>query len=138
MASSSTPDRAAQLHDANAGLAALFNDDVARAQKILGESDSAFHLYGRGMIAFIDYSIGMEDAALARALDCLYRSETVASKMKASASPAPLDPNGKQRPRWWNASLESDVLVADSVVAQAMCAAASVRRARPDSAQASS
>ena len=114
--------RAAQLREASAGISSLLNDDVSRAKAILSSDESPFHLFGLGLVDFLSYAIGMEDQALARALDCLSRSEHAATKMKAAAMAPPVDLNGKQRPRWWNQSLEADVIVADSVVAQAMCA----------------
>jgi len=120
--SSPHTDRAAQLRDASVGISSLLNDDVSRAKRILSSTESPFHLFGLGLLDFLAFAIGMEDQALSRALDCLSRSEHAATKMKAAPIGPPVDPNGKQRPRWWNHSLEADVIVADSVVAQAMCA----------------
>ena len=120
--SSPHTDRAAQLRDASVGISSLLNDDVSRAKRILSSTESPFHLFGLGLLDFLAFAIGMEDQALSRALDCLSRSEHAATKMKAAPIGPPVDPYGKQRPRWWNHSLEADVIVADSVVAQAMCA----------------
>ncbi|RDW66185.1 outer membrane protein-like protein iml2 [Coleophoma cylindrospora] len=64
------------LRDAEEALMLLLNDDIEKADKILKEQDSSFHLLGRGISAFLASMLGGEKDLMKNASVLLQAAET--------------------------------------------------------------
>ncbi|GAA5996526.1 uncharacterized protein JCM10292_003030 [Rhodotorula paludigena] len=107
----------AQIEDATKGFEGLLDNDLDSAMQILrAKPDSAFHLVGLGIAAFLKAILSREDAELREATDTLLKAETVASA-EANAKRPKGDTAGA-----YPAGTEFKLLNGDAVIGQALVA----------------
>ncbi|GAA5875921.1 hypothetical protein JCM3774_005817 [Rhodotorula dairenensis] len=105
-----------QIRHASTGFEALLNNEVANARQILqSRPDSASHLVGLGIVAFLVSILSREEAELKTATETLQRAEAKAN-VEASARRSKGD-SGVYTP-----GTEFKVLLGDATIGQALIA----------------
>ncbi|BGP16385.1 hypothetical protein JCM10213_004928 [Rhodosporidiobolus nylandii] len=104
-----------QIEDASKGFEALLNNDLDTAKSILSaDKDSAFHLVGLGIAAFLSAVLSREDEEMKRATDTL-----VAAEQLANAEASARRPKGETA---YPAGTEFKLLTGDASIGQALVA----------------
>lgn len=98
---SSPATQAELLAEATVGFDSLLNNDLPTAKAVLASRpDSAFHLVGLGLTAFLAAALGQEDKELYEALAILSRAEVAATSRsgikRAKNEPASVYPAGSE------------------------------------------
>ncbi|BGP55618.1 hypothetical protein JCM8202_004879 [Rhodotorula sphaerocarpa] len=105
-----------QVQHASKGFEALLNNDISGAREVLGSRpDSASHLVGLGIVAFLVSILSKEDAELRAATETLQSAEAKAN-VEANAK-RPKGETGVYPP-----GTEFKVLVGDATIGQALVA----------------
>lgn len=78
-------DDAIALEHALRAMDLLMDDRVAEAQEILADGNSAYFQLARGVIAFIEATLGFEPEAIKKASDALYTAENAAYSERQKA-----------------------------------------------------
>ncbi|KAJ8294195.1 Inclusion body clearance protein IML2 [Rhodotorula toruloides] len=106
-----------QIEGASRGFEALLDNDLVQAKQILSsDPDSAFHLVGLGLSAFLAAILSREDDELRNAQETLIRAETMANNeanaKRAKGETAGIFPGGT----------EYKLLTGDATIGQALIA----------------